>query len=701
MRLKSIQAKLNASAFGFLTIVVLLAMIATVGLRRVDQSAAAISQKWVVGSQMLGELSDRISEFRVAEGHRALARTAESAAEAEHLATEHAEAISNLVGQYQSLVGPDFAREELNAFRGAWARYAAEHDAWVRADAALDQDEPAQQASALQELYKAADEAGDELIERNQRAASLEAAAADQSTNRTTLFVMMSAIGAGLLTAVIIGTVERRVTGPLKTITMALSSLAAGQRDVQVPELSRTDEVGTMAKALEVFRANAVALVQAQELADTLARHDALTGLPNRRLFAAELEGALEETSHDGSSCAVMLLDLDRFKPVNDLQGHAVGDSVLCEAAARLTELVGASGTVARLGGDEFVVLMHAQADAKVRAETAIRLAGRIVTSLNEPISVGTTTVQIGASLGIALCPEDGADAETILRAADLAMYRAKQEGRGSFRFFEQIMDEEIRERANLEADLRRALEHGDIRPFYQPLIAIAGERICGFEVLARWEHPDRGFVAPDVFVPLIEQLGLMGQFTTLILKQACRDARDWDPSIGLAVNVSPAQFQDPALPALVLAILNAEGFAPTRLEIEVTESALVGDLEKAKATLEALQQVGIKVALDDFGTGYSSLYHLRELKFDKLKIDRSFVQSMQMNQESQKIVDAVLGLAISLNMPAVAEGIENRDTMLLLSDRGCTFGQGYHFSRAVNSAQAGALLSRADVIAA
>ena len=351
-------------------------------------------------------------------------------------------------------------------------------------------------------------------------------------------------------------------------------------------------------------------------------------------------------------------------------------------------------GTIARLGGDEFAVITPLSADLKTATKTAIELASRIVKTIGEPIELGSAQIVLGASIGISLCPSDDHTADGILRTADLAMYRAKHDGRATFRFFEDSMDEELRAKAELEAELRLALKGNDITPYYQPLIDLASDRIAGFEALARWNHPQRGLIPPDTFIPLIEHLGLLDQLTASIIRQVVQDARRWSPEIRVAVNISPGQFQNKAFPATLAALLLEEGFPPHRLEIEVTETALVGDLQAAKYTLEALQRLGVRVVLDDFGTGYSSLSHLRELKFDKIKIDRSFIRSMTDNLESQTIVDAILDLARNLGLPTVAEGIETSETMGLLASRGCEYGQGYLFSKAVSATQADTILA-------
>lgn len=687
MQIKSIKTKLTLSIGAFFVLVVLIAVSAEVGLGRLTNSTSLITDRWLAATQILGEVSDQISEFRLAETYRALARNPQEAINAEDDASNHQRRVDKLLGDYVALVGSNRFRPEVRTIEATWTSYKAQHAAWVTEDAALQRDDPARPDSPQHLAYEQANEAIDRLIDVSLASANSQAATAERIGRSTIELVTLFAVAGAFLMLLLLRQIRMQIADPLAAITAVASRLAAGARDLHIPELNRDDEIGEMAKAFDVFRANASALEEAQQLATSLARHDALTGLPNRRLFAAELASALAKVRDGEDAFAVMLVDLDRFKPVNDLQGHAAGDLVLCEVAGRLQELVGKTGTVARFGGDEFAVITPMRSPGLL-VEESMRLAGRIVMAMREPMTSAGGRIEIGASVGIAICPSDGVEAEGLIRAADLAMYRAKQDGRGKSHFFEQSMDQDLRDKAAFEAEFRIALASGQIRPFYQPLVDIDSSRICGFEVLARWYHPDRGFISPDAFIPMAEQLGLIGELTRRVLRQACQESRGWG-EIKLALNITPAQFQDAALPATLLSIMVAEGFPPHRLEVEVTESALVGDLNAAKATLHALQQIGVQVALDDFGTGYSSLYHLREMKFDKIKIDRSFVLSMGDNPESEKIVNAVLGLAKSLGMPTVAEGVETSDIMQRLAERGCDYGQGYLFSRAVPAASA------------
>ena len=435
----------------------------------------------------------------------------------------------------------------------------------------------------------------------------------------------------------------------------------------------------------------------AHQLAQSLARHDALTGLPNRRVFAETLEAAVKRAKRGSINYAVLIIDLDRFKPVNDVHGHAAGDDVLREVASRLANSSRSTDIVARLGGDEFAVILDCVApDDPTTAASA--LADRIIAGVGLPIGIGEQTVEVGASIGIAICPHDGTDPDTLLRAADMAMYRAKGEGRGTYRFFKQSMEKALRDRIALEEDVRRAVMGRNIHPYYQPLIQLAENRLIGFEILARWHHPIRGDIEPDIFIPVVEKLGLIGELTYDLLRRACLDARDWPPEITIALNISPLHFADPLLPVKLLAILSETDFPPRRLEIEVTESALVADVNAARTALVTLQDLGIKISLDDFGTGYSSLYNLRELHFDKIKIDRSFVLSMGSNSGSAKIVRSVIDLAKSLGLPVIAEGIEHRNAMQEIIKRGGEYGQGFLFGKAM-PAQEATVVARASAV--
>ncbi len=432
----------------------------------------------------------------------------------------------------------------------------------------------------------------------------------------------------------------------------------------------------TLRKSIMLRRAIS-ARMAAEAQAEATARHDALTGLPNRRLFRETLDAALAEND-PGESMAVMLIDLDRFKPVNDIHGHAAGNAVLCAVADRLLEILPPSSTAARVGGDEFVLLLPAGLDHDALAE----LAQRIISEARKPIPWNQGQVEVDATIGIAVVESDKQDPEALLHAADIAMYEGKREGRGTYRFFHSGMDVALKARAQLEIELRKAIDQGEITPYYQPIVALPEQELVGFEVLARWEHPTRGLIGPDQFIPTAEKSGLISDMFANLARRACLDARNWPQHLLLAVNLSPHQLQDHQLPARILAILTETGFSPSRLEVEITESALINDLEAARSILTSLQNLGVKIALDDFGTGYSSLYHLKELKFNKLKIDKSYVTTLKQGSDRAKLVDAIIQLGSSLSLQTTAEGIETETNLDWLSSQGCDFGQGYYFGR-------------------
>jgi diguanylate cyclase (GGDEF)-like protein len=671
-------------------------------LHEVTQNSMALERNWVQGATLLSDIDHGVEAFRLAEVERALVLGQPGRDRAKADAARQQVTVAEYERSYRALLA-DSNAAQLEAFDRAWAHYQSDHNRWGQRlgdavalpDAQLDAD------------HNATDVALSALVETYRTEGLARAAAQTRTAHRTMLldlvvavlcvsFVMLMQLGA-----------RRDIVAPIQAITEAMTLLAAGIRDTAIPGRERHDEIGAMAAACEVFRLNVVALDhahetarQAEEQAQLLARHDALTGLPNRRLFSVNLETALARAQKGKSCYALLLIDLDDFKKVNDIQGHQAGDVVLCEVGRRLEASLRRNDTLARLGGDEFAIITQGGADLQEHLEQTKRLAGRLLGIIRRPIEIGDTKTEIGASIGIASFAANvessgGAtdDVTSLLRAADIAMYRAKQSGRFTYRFFEQSMDDEMRAREALERDVAKAIADGAIRPHYQPLVDIGRQRIRGFEALARWTHPVRGAVPPDVFIPIIEQLGLTAELSNCILRHACRDARHWPADICVAINISPHELKDEAMPLRFAKILEEEGLPPQRLEVEVTESALVSDLAMAKAILAALQDQGMTICLDDFGTGYSSLYHLRELKFDKIKIDRSFVQAMRGNAESEKIIDAILGLTGSMNLPVVAEGIEDAVTLRMLTAKGCELGQGYYFGKAMPAASATAAL--------
>ena len=409
-----------------------------------------------------------------------------------------------------------------------------------------------------------------------------------------------------------------------------------------------------------------------------MARHDALTDLPNRSLFGERLSAAVARAGR-GEGCALLYLDLDHFKEINDTLGHPTGDAVLREATTRLRRCVRGTDTVARLGGDEFAVLQT----GLEHAEDAAKLAERLIGELSLPCRLGGETLRLGVSLGIAvLLPGQVESEEALLRKADLALYQAKAEGRGRFRFFEPEMERAMHSRRQLEADLRRALARQEFELFYQPILRLSTGEVVGFEALIRWRHPQRGLVSPAEFMPFVEQSELMVPIGAWVLEEACRQAAIWPPHLKMAVNLSATQFAaGEVLVEQILGALERSGLRPDRLELEVTETVLLEDTQDTLSALHQIRRHGVRIALDDFGTGYSSLSYLRKFPFDKVKIDQSFVRDMGGREDCAAIVRAVTSLGASLGMITLAEGVETPEQHEMLLRQGCEEGQGYLFS--------------------
>jgi len=408
-----------------------------------------------------------------------------------------------------------------------------------------------------------------------------------------------------------------------------------------------------------------------------LAHHDALTSLPNRSHFNARLDQEIAALP-PGRHLAVLCLDLDRFKEVNDLFGHAAGDKVLQTVASRVSSVLSERQMLARLGGDEFVILMP---DVTGPA-AASRLAESILETLRSSDTNEPSDSHIATSIGIALCPDDAADRQSLLTHADTALYRAKTEGRNTYRFFEAEMGVEVRERRMLEHDLRLAVMRGELRLTYQPQQEAKSGKVVGFEALLRWKHPERGEISPAVFIPIAEETGAILQIGDWVMRTACREAASWEQPLKVAVNVSAVQLYNASFFQELHQILLETGLSPRRLEIEITETALVRDLNRTLAMLRQIKALGVAIAMDDFGTGYSSLSNLRAFPFDRIKIDRSFIKSVNSNEQAATIVRAVLGLGRGLGLPVLAEGVETDDELQFLQEEMCDEVQGYLLGR-------------------
>lgn len=467
-------------------------------------------------------------------------------------------------------------------------------------------------------------------------------------------------------------------------------ALARARDELELRVRERTAQLEAANARLE---AEAKERKQAEGRVHQLANHDALTGLPNRRLLADRLAQALALAHRNQKKVAVMFIDLDRFKTINDSLGHRTGDRLLQHVARRLTGVLREGDTVSRLGGDEFVVILPEVASA---GDAAV-VADKIMEILAPPFSIGGHELHITPSMGISLYPNDGKTVETLIRNADAAMYHAKEMGRANYQFFVPQMNVRAAERLQTENDLYRALDRDELALYFQPKIDLASGLICGTEALLRWRHPERGLVAPDNFIPLAEETGLIVPIGEWALKEACRKAKGWQalglPPLPVAVNLSARQFRQKNLVDKVSQVLTETGLEPGLLELEITETTLMQHTGDNLAVLDKLYALGVKFSIDDFGTGYSSLSYLKRFPVDELKIDRSFVGDIPHDSDDAAIVSAIIALARSLNLQVVAEGVETEDQLAYLARAGCHQAQGYYFSRPLPEDQMLALL--------
>ncbi len=427
---------------------------------------------------------------------------------------------------------------------------------------------------------------------------------------------------------------------------------------------------------------------QAEAQIAHMAHHDALTDLPNRVLLREQLAAALSRLQQ-GDSLAVLYLDLDHFKSTNDTLGHSVGDELLKAVANRLRGCLGENETVARLGGDEFAIIQTGIG----QPSDAAALARQVREAIKAPYNIDSHQVLADVSIGISIAPNDGTDLDQLLKQADMAMYGAKSEGRGAFRLFEPEMDARVKARRTLELDLRKALGNDELELHYQPLVNLERNEICSCEALLRWHHPERGAIPPADFIPVAEETGLIVALGEWVLREACAEAAGWPDHITVAVNVSPVQFKEQTLVLTVVSALAASGLPAHRLAIEITEAVLMRDNEMTLATLHQLRSLGVRVVMDDFGTGYSSLSYLRSFPFDKIKIDRSFINDVSDMNDASAIVQAVTSLANILNIASTAEGVETPAQLDKIRALGCTEMQGYLFSRPQPAADIARLL--------
>jgi diguanylate cyclase (GGDEF)-like protein len=486
-----------------------------------------------------------------------------------------------------------------------------------------------------------------------------------------------------LLTGLFVTVFARRLFQPVPTLVQATLQIAGEVTDTATPFQNRNDEIGDMARAIEALREAVVERARLREIRDMavklehMAHHDALTGLGNRALLMKTLGESLEDIEH-GGAFNVLMLDLDRFKVINDTLGHGCGDQLLVTIATRISDLLGEGDLAARLGGDEFAIVQRVRSDGMREAR---ELASRLLQVISSGVTLEGQEVAVGTSIGISRAPSDGLSASHLLQNADLALYRAKAAGRGTLVVFEQGMDMVVQDQHALEIDLRHALQRGEFELHYQPFINISTGLVCGFEALVRWRHPHQGLIPPDRFIPLAEETGIIVPLGAWVLERASADAVSWPADMRLAVNLSPVQLRHCDIVDTIDRALKASGLPAARLELEVTETAMLAGAESRRA-LEQVNAMGIAVVLDDFGTGYASLSYLADIPFSKIKIDRTFVSDLPTHSTSRAIVAAITNLARELGMEVTAEGVETKEQLVILMAAGCTHAQGYYFAR-------------------
>ena len=437
---------------------------------------------------------------------------------------------------------------------------------------------------------------------------------------------------------------------------------------------------------------------EAEQRARYLADTDPLTGFLNRRSLLAKGQRQIAKAATEKRQVALFLLDLDHFKTVNDIHGHVAGDRVLQVAAERISAILPPNATKARLGGDEFVAMLVFEPAARTHIDA---LAAELVAALDNVIAYDGQQIRIGASLGISLASDASVTMETMVRQADIAMYHCKDEGRNRHIWFETGMEMAVQARNQIETGIRDGMPRGEFVPHFEPQVDIASGRLLGFEMLMRWESPEYGMIAPERFIPVAEESGLIGELSLQVIRHAMEIAKRWDPSIMLAVNISPQQLKDPWFSQKLTKLLVEVGFPASQLEVEITESSLFENLPLVRSIVTSLKNQGVSLSLDDFGTGYSSLSHLRALPFDRIKIDRSFIAAMRGSPDAQAIVVAIVRLGESLAMPITAEGVEDEATAIELTRLGCSKGQGWYFGRAASAADTEKLLAERGLLRA
>jgi diguanylate cyclase (GGDEF)-like protein len=497
------------------------------------------------------------------------------------------------------------------------------------------------------------------------------------------------------------------ITKPVDfAVALARANTQIGRRRAELKAIAAAEALTTANDNLEKNVADRTALLMGlyqklkEEMADReksdarslyLAYHDSLTGLGNRLLFKDQLERALTDVCATTNPVAVLFVDLDGFKGVNDTLGHSIGDQLLKSIAIRIRDILPENSCLARFGGDEFAIF---QTSAE-QPSAAVHLAEEIIKVVGRPSFAEGCDVTISASVGIAVANADGMSAENLLKSADIAMYGAKASGPGTYRMFDPQMEAIVQARTSLEREMRNGIVENQFRVFYQPLVNLRTQKVAGFEALMRWEHPERGLVSPAEFIPLAEDTGLIVRLGEWAMREACSEAMNWPTEISVSVNLSAVQFLKGDLVATVVNALASSGLAASRLELEITESIMLESTDHNMRILDQLHELGVRIAMDDFGTGYSSIGYLRSFKFDKLKIDRSFVKDLLADEKSLAIVRAIVGLGSSFGITTTAEGVETEDQRMCLSQEGCTEVQGYLYSKPLPPQELSSLVRR------
>lgn len=492
--------------------------------------------------------------------------------------------------------------------------------------------------------------------------------------------------GAAVLAWLLALWLQRLISRPIESLASTMLTVSTEQDYSRRVTMERSDELGTLVEnfneMLNQIQVRDSELQEKQRRLNYLAYHDALTGLANRLLFDDRLQHALENARRNGNRVALFFIDLDRFKNINDSLGHKTGDMVLKEVAARLSSVIRAGDTLARLGGDEFVIICEQAAER----QGITTLAEKVQQVLNRPVLSGRQELFVSGSIGVSVFPEDGECVESLMQCADVAMYQAKEQGRNNYQFFTPGMTELAQEALLMESKLRKALDNQELLLHYQPQVDMASGCIIGMEALLRWQHPVMGLVSPGKFIPLAEETGLIIPIGKWVLQQACRQAMLWQkagyPAWTMAVNISPKQFWQADLLDAIEQALEEAGLDPALLELEITETAIMQDAEKAIETMRQVRERGIRLAIDDFGTGYSSLSCLQRFPLSKLKIDQSFTRDILAGEDRGAIAVGIMALARTLKLDVIAEGVEQAEQVEFLLAKGCTEGQGYHLGR-------------------